>query len=144
MRYLLYAILLYIILPFNIYVDLLAILVFYIVFNEDEKFVLLFSFYAGLLIDLYYPVVIGINTLIYIVLVQALLHIKKYIIQSPIVTVAVFIAFYLTKIGIIHLAFSTPPKMQPIIITIAFFFPVFMIFQKLIHNIWMKTQKNSN
>ncbi len=144
MRYVLYTALLYVILPFNIYVDLIAILIFYIAFNEDKKFVLLFSFYTGLLIDLYYPVVLGINTLTYIVLVQALLHIKKYIIQSPMVTMAVFVAFYLTKIVIIHLAFSSPPKMQPIIITIALFFPVFMVFQKLIHDIWMRTQKNSN
>jgi|GEM_PF-664318 len=144
MRYVLYAVLLYIILPFNIYVDLIAILIFYIAFNEDEKFVLLFSFYTGFLIDLYYPVVLGINTLVYLILVQALLHIKKYIIQSPMVTVAVFVAFYLTKIAIIHLALSSPPKMQPIIITIVLFFPIFMVFQKLIHNIWMRTQKNSN
>jgi rod shape-determining protein MreD len=139
MRYILYALLLYILLPFNLYVDLLAILIFFIVFNEDEKFVLVFSFFTGLLIDLYYPVVLGINTLIYVVLVQGLIQIKKYIIESPVVTVAVFVAFYFTKIGIIHLSFSSPLKIQPIIITIAIFFPLFMGFHKIIYNIWMKT-----
>ncbi len=139
MRYLIYVTLMYILLPFNLYIDLIAILIFFIVFNEDEQFVLLFSFFAGLLIDLYYPVVLGINILINVILVQLLLHIKKYITQSPFVTFAIFAVFYLTKIVIIHIALLSPLKMQPIILTIALFFPIFMVFNRLAHNVWMKT-----
>ncbi len=139
MKYVLYIALLYIFLPFNLYIDLIAILIFFIVFREDERFVLLFSFFAGLLVDLYYPVVIGINLLIYIGLVQILLYIKKYMAQSNLVTFAVFATFFLTKIVIVHLALSIPPKIQPVIITLILFFPIFTLLNRLIYKTWMRT-----
>lgn len=139
MKYLLYVALLYIFLPFNLHIDLIAMLIFFTVFKEDETFVLLFSFFAGLLVDLYYPVVLGINLLVYIILVQALLYIKKYIVQSLTVTFAVFIAFYLIKIAIIHLVLSYPLKIQTIIITTILFIPVFLLLNKLRYKIWMRT-----
>ena len=139
MKYALYVALLYIFLPFNLHIDLIAVLLFFIVFKEDERFVLLFSFFAGLLVDLYYPVVIGINLLIYLSLVQILLYIKKYIAQSNLVTFSVFATFYLTKIVIIHVALSISPKIQPAIITLLFFFPIFLLLNKLVYKVWMKT-----
>jgi len=139
MKYILYIALLYIFLPFNLYIDLIAVLIFFIALRENERFTLFFSFFAGLLTDLYYPVVIGINLLIYIGLVQVLLYIKKYMAQSNLVTFALFAIFFLTKIVIVHLVLSTPLKIQPVIITLMFFFPTFMLLNRLVYRVWMKT-----
>ncbi|MBA7534744.1 hypothetical protein ES705_26993 [subsurface metagenome] len=138
MKYILYIALLYIFLPFNLYIDLIAILIFFVAFQEDERFVLLFSFFAGLLIDLYYPVVLGFNILVYIILAQTLVYIKKYIVHSPVVTFAIFTTFYLTKIAIIHLVVSAPLAIQPIIITSIAFFPIFMLLNRLVYKNWIK------
>lgn len=138
MKYILYIVLLYVFLPFNIYIDLIAILIFFIAFQEDDRFVLLFSFFAGLLIDLYYPVVLGINMLIYIILVQTLIYIKRYIVHSPVVVFAIFMSFYLTKIVIMHLILSAPLVIQPIIITTIVFFPIFIFLNRLFYKRWIK------
>lgn len=138
MKYILYIVLLYVFLPFNLYIDLIAILIFFIAFQEDDRFVLLFSFFAGLLIDLYYPVVLGINMLIYIILVQTLIYIKRYIIHSPVVVFAIFMTFYLTKIVIMHLILSAPLVIQPIIITTIVFFPIFILLNRLFYKRWIK------
>lgn len=138
MKYILYIGLLYVFLPFNLYIDLIAILIFFIAFQEDDRFVLLFSFFAGLLIDLYYPVVLGINMLIYIILVQTLIYIKRYIIHSPVVVFAIFMTFYLTKIVIMHLILSAPLVIQPIIITTIVFFPIFILLNRLFYKRWIK------
>lgn len=138
MKYILYIVLLYVFLPFNIYIDLIAILIFFIAFQEDNRFVLLFSFFAGLLIDLYYPVVLGINMLIYIILVQTLIYIKRYIVHSPVVVFAIFMSFYLTKIVIMHLILSAPLVIQPIIITTIVFSPIFIFLNRLFYKRWIK------
>lgn len=138
MKYILYIVLLYVFLPFNLYIDLIAILIFFIAFQEDDRFVLLFSFFAGLLIDLYYPVVLGINMLIYIILVQTLIYIKRYIIHSPVVVFAIFMSFYLTKIVIMHLILSAPLVIQPIIITTIVFSPIFILLNRLFYKRWIK------
>jgi len=138
MKYILYIVLLYVFLPFNLYIDLIAILIFFIAFQEDDRFVLLFSFFAGLLIDLYYPVVLGINMLIYIILVQTLIYIKRYIVHSPVVVFAIFMSFYLTKIVIMHLILSAPLVIQPIIITTIVFFPIFILLNRLFYKRWIK------
>ncbi len=138
MKYILYIVLLYVFLPFNLYIDLIAILIFFIAFQEDDRFVLLFSFFAGLLIDLYYPVVLGINMLIYIILVQTLISIKRYIVHSPVVVFAIFMSFYLTKIVIMHLILSAPLVIQPIIITTIVFFPIFIFLNRLFYKRWIK------
>jgi len=138
MKYILYIVLLYVFLPFNIYIDLIAILIFFIAFQEDDRFVLLFSFFAGLLIDLYYPVVLGINMLIYIILVQTLIYIKRYIVHSPVVVFAIFMSFYLTKIVIMHLILSAPLVIQPIIITTIVFSPIFILLNRLFYKRWIK------
>lgn len=138
MKYIFYIVLLYIFLPFNLYIDLIAILIFFIAFQEDDRFVLLFSFFAGLLTDLYYPVVLGINMLIYIILAQTLIYIKRYIAHSPVVIFAIFMSFYLTKIGIMHLILSAPLVIQPIIITTIVFFPIFILLNRLFYKRWIK------
>jgi rod shape-determining protein MreD len=138
MKYILYIVLLYVFLPFNLYIDLIAILIFFIAFQEDDRFILLFSFFAGLLIDLYYPVVLGINMLIYIILVQTLIYIKRYIVHSPVVVFAIFMSFYLTKIVIMHLILSAPLVIQPIIITTLVFFPIFILLNRLFYKRWIK------
>jgi len=138
MKYILYIVLLYVFLPFNLYIDLIAILIFFIAFQEDDRFVLLFSFFAGLLIDLYYPVVLGINMLIYIILVQTLIYIKRYIVHSPVVVFAIFMSFYLTKIVIMHLILSAPLVIQPIIITTIVFSPIFIFLNRLFYKRWIK------
>lgn len=138
MKYILYIVLLYVFLPFNLYIDLIAILIFFIAFQEDDRFVLLFSFFAGLLIDLYYPVVLGINMLFYIILVQTLIYIKRYIVHSPVVVFAIFMTFYLTKIVIMHLILSAPLVIQPIIITTIVFSPIFILLNRLFYKRWIK------
>ncbi|TET62862.1 MAG: hypothetical protein E3J47_02940 [Candidatus Stahlbacteria bacterium] len=138
MKYILYIVLLYVFLPFNPYIDLMAILIFFIAFQEDDRFVLLFSFFAGLLIDLYYPVVLGINMLIYIILVQTLIYIKRYIVHSPVVVFAIFMSFYLTKIVIMHLILSAPLVIQSIIITTIVFSPIFILLNRLFYKRWIK------
>ncbi|MBA7626478.1 hypothetical protein ES703_33928 [subsurface metagenome] len=138
MKYILYIVLLYVFLPFNPYIDLIAILIFFIAFQEDDRFVLLFSFFAGLLIDLYYPVVLGINMLIYIILVQTLIYIKRYIVHSPVVVFAIFMSFYLTKIVIMHLILSAPLVIQSIIITTIVFSPIFILLNRLFYKRWIK------
>lgn len=138
MKYILYIVLLYVFLPFNPYIDLIAILIFFIAFQEDDRFVLLFSCFAGLLIDLYYPVVLGINMLIYIILVQTLIYIKRYIVHSPVVVFAIFMSFYLTKIVIMHLILSAPLVIRPIIITTIVFSPIFILLNRLFYKRWIK------
>jgi len=139
MKYLWYFVLLYILLPFNLYVDLISILIFYLVFNEDERFTLIFSFLAGLLIDLFYPVVLGVNIIIYIVLVQIMFYIKKYIVHSIWASWIVFTAYYLAKTIVTHLVFSAPLRVICILLTIVSFLPFMLTLNKLKYRVWMKT-----
>lgn len=139
MKYVWYLALLYILLPFNLYVDLISILIFYTVFHEDERFALIFSFFAGLLIDLFYPVVLGVNIIIYILLVQIMLYIKKYIIHNLWVSWTVFTAYYLAKTIVTYIALSAPVKIQAIILTIICFLPFILILNKLKYRVWIKT-----
>ena len=138
MKYFIYIILLYIFLPFNFSIDLITTLVFFVIFNEDERFTLVFAFLAGLLVDLYNPVKLGANVLVYLILAQALLYLKKYIAQSLLAIVATFSIFYLLKIIVIHLALSSPLKIQPTIITIITFLPIFWVLNKLLYRVWMR------
>lgn len=139
MKYLLYFALLYILLPFNFYIDLISILVFYLVFNEDERFALVFSFFAGLLTDLFYPVVLGVNILIYVLLVQTMLYVKKYINQKMLINWVVFAIYYMVKIIITHIAISAPMRIKPIILTIFCFLPIILLFNKMKYKVWMRT-----
>ena len=139
MKYFIYIILLYIVLPFNFSIDFITALIFFIAFNEDSRFALIFAFVAGLLIDLYNPAHLGVNILVYIVLVQSLLYLKRYIIQNMFTIFATFLVFYLMKIVITHLIVLSPLDAQPIIITILIFLPFFAALNKLVYKVWMKT-----
>ena len=139
MKYLWYFALLYILLPFNLYIDMISILIFYLVFNEDERFTLAFSFFAGLLTDLFYPVVLGVNILIYVLLVQTMLYVKKYINQKMLINWAVFAIYYLVKIVITHIAISAPVNIKPIFLTIFCFLPIILLLNKIKYKVWMRT-----
>jgi len=139
LKYLLYFALLYVLLPFNLYIDLISILIFYLVFNEDERFALIFSFFAGLLIDLFHPVVLGVNILIYVIFVQTLLYVKKYFKQNMWVNWIVFAVYYLAKVFVTHIAISAPVRIQPIIFTIMCFLPLVLISNKIKYKVWMRT-----
>ena len=138
-RYFIYAILLYILLPVNATVDLIAMLVFFVALKENETTALLFAFLAGLLIDLYYPVLFGINMLVYTVLVQAVLYLKRYFAQGPLILLVVFAAFYLARNLVMYVFVAPIWHIQLLILTIALFLPVFLILNKTLHGIWMKT-----
>jgi len=138
MKYLLYIILLYLFLPFNHYLDFIAVLTFFIAFKEDERFALIFAFAAGILIDLYYPVALGLNGLLYVILIQAVLYIKKFIAQNNVVVVTLFTAFYLIKITMTYLAVSFPVSTKQIIITLLFCVPLFLLLNRIIYRTWKK------
>jgi cell shape-determining protein MreD len=137
-RYLIYFIALYLVLPVSAVVDVLTIIVFFIIINEDMRIALIFSFFTGLLIDLYQPVRIGINTLIYIVLTQSLLFMKRYLVINPLTTIATFCVFYLIKIALANILASAPINLLHIGYTIAAFFPATMILNRIHFGIWMR------
>jgi len=139
MRYLIYFVLLYIFLPFNFSIDIPIILIFFIIFNEDERFAVIFSFLAGFLIDLYNPPMFGVNTLVYVLLAQSLLYLRKYILQSLLTTFVTFVIFYLAKIFILHLAIMSPLSTTPIALTIITFFPISWILHRLLYGVWTRT-----
>lgn len=139
MRSILYVILLYVLLPVNASIDLIAMLIFFVTFREDESAALLFAFFAGLLIDLYYPVLFGINMLTYVILVQAVLYLKKYFTESPFIIWIVFTIFYLIRIIVIYVFVSPALHIPLYVLTIAFSLPVFMVLNRTVYGIWMKT-----
>jgi rod shape-determining protein MreD len=138
MKYVIYILFLYLFLPFSFSIDLVTLLLFFIIFNEDHRFALVFSFLLGLLIDLHSPVYFGINMLVYVVLTQSLLYLKKYIAQNLATIFGTFTIFYIIKITTIHIVLTSPLILQPIITTIIAFLPFFFIFNKLVHGVWMK------
>ncbi|KPK72950.1 hypothetical protein AMJ87_03290 [candidate division WOR_3 bacterium SM23_60] len=139
MRYVLYVILLYVLLPINATIDLIAILIFFIAFREDESAALLFAFFAGLLIDLYYPVLFGINMLIYVILVQVILYTKKYFTESPFIILITFAIFYLVRATTVYIFVSPTLDIPRYVLTITFCLPVFMVLNRTLYGIWMRT-----
>ncbi|MCK4941535.1 hypothetical protein KAS45_05535 [candidate division WOR-3 bacterium] len=139
-RYLVYFIALYLVLPFNATIDIVAIIVFFIVTEEDERFALVFSFITGLLIDLYYPVRLGINTLIYLTVTQSLIYLKKYLIRNPLTTFATFIVFYLIKTALANVIISSPINLALIFCTVLTFLPIMLLLSKLTFGVWMRKQ----
>jgi cell shape-determining protein MreD len=139
MKYIIYIFLLYLFLPFSSNIDLVTLLLFFIIFNEDHRFALFFSFLIGLLVDLYNPVFLGINMLVYLILTQSLLYIKKYIAQNLATIFGTFTIFYVIKVTVIHIVLTAPFAFQPVITTIIAFLPFFFILNRLAHGVWMKT-----
>jgi rod shape-determining protein MreD len=139
MKYIIYIFLLYLFLPFSFSIDLVTLLLFFIIFNEDHRFALIFSFLIGLLVDLYNPISLGINMLVYLILTQSLLYIKKYIAQNLATIFGTFTIFYVIKVTTIHIILTSSPAFQPIITTIIVFLPFFFVLNRLVNGVWMKT-----
>lgn len=138
LRYLLYIIALYVTLPFSGTVDLAAIIVFHVIMTEDARFALALAFGAGLLTDLYFPARLGVNTVVFVALSQALLVLKKFLILHPLTTVATFIVLYLIKTAALNLAIASPIELTRILYTLLAFFPAIGLLNKLSHGVWMK------
>ncbi len=139
MKYALYLILLYVFLLINSYVDLITVLIFFIAFNEEERFALIFSFFAGLLIDLYNPFYLGLNALVFTILVQLLIMVKRYIAQIIGIILTTFIVFFVAKLLILHAALGSATQLRSSILTIVVFVPAFLMLNRIINHAWMKT-----
>jgi len=139
MRILFYFILTYLFLPVNSAIDLLTILVYFVVLSEDEKFSIVFAFFVGLLIDLYYPVSLGVNMLVFLVLAQGLVFIKKYFVREPLTLFMVFVIFYFIKFLFAHIIPGRLVVWNTIVCTIIFALPVVFILQKICFRVWIKT-----
>ncbi|MBN2620376.1 rod shape-determining protein MreD [candidate division WOR-3 bacterium] len=139
MKYVLYLLFIYILLPLNTAADFVLMILFYVTIIENSYFAIICAFIAGLLIDLYYPSLLGFNMLIFLVLVQSLLMVKKYVAQTPITILGLFTVFFLTKITIHHIIIAFDISILYVILTIVFFFPVYGITNQLFYRVWMKT-----
>ena len=137
-RYLIYFVVLYLTLPSNAVLDISLITVFFVIMKEDERFALIFAFITGLLIDLYHPIRIGINALVLITITQLLLYLKRYLVLNPLTTMATFIVFCLIKIAITNIVLFAPIDPIHILYTIAAFFPVTMVLNKINFGVWIR------
>ncbi|MGQ9464776.1 MAG: rod shape-determining protein MreD [bacterium] len=138
MRFLLYFVLAYLFLPLNKTIDFITILVYFIILNEDERFSIAFAFFAGLLIDLYYPVSLGLNIMIFLILCQALIFLKKYFLREPFTLTFVFSIFYLLRILINFVVNGMTFHFASMIFTIIFSLPVIYLLNKICFRVWMK------
>jgi rod shape-determining protein MreD len=138
LRYLLYIVILYATLPFSGTVDLPAIIVFYVITNEDARFALLYALGTGLLTDLYYPARLGVNTAVYVALTQTLLFLKRFLVLNPLITIATFIVLYLVKTAVLNLIIASPIELTRVVYTVLAFFPVVCLLTWISHGIWMR------
>lgn len=139
MRFLLYFILTYIFLPFNSTINLITILLYYVILNDDERFSIIFAFFAGLLLDLYYPVALGFNMLVFLLLTEVLIYIKKYFVHDPFTLIIVFVLFYLPHILITYFVFGKFVSISTILLTILLSLPLIFALKKLCFKVWMKS-----
>mgnify|MGYP000294833363 CR=1 FL=1 len=139
MRILFYFILTYLFLPINSAADLLTILVYFVVLNEDEKFSIMFAFFVGLMIDLYYPLSLGVNMLIFLVLSQGLVFIKKYFVHEPLTLFIVFVIFYFIKFLFANIIPGRIVMWNTIFFTLIFALPVLFILHKICFKVWIRT-----
>ncbi|MEO0185518.1 MAG: hypothetical protein ABIL20_06940 [candidate division WOR-3 bacterium] len=138
MRFLLYFILCYVLLPVNSTIDFISIILYFIILNEDEKFSIAFAFFAGLLMDLYLPVSLGLNTLIFLILGQALIFLKKYFVREPLTLFFIFLAFYLIRILLLYLINGITFNITTILLTVIVCLPVYYLLSKLCFRVWMR------
>ncbi|MCX7995282.1 MAG: hypothetical protein N3A65_05890 [candidate division WOR-3 bacterium] len=139
MRYFFYFILSYLFLPFNYIIDLLAILVYFVILNEDDKFALIFSAFIGLILDLYYPVSLGVNMFVLLILAQSLVLIKKYFVREPLTMVFIFFIFYLLRILMAYIIQGRVPAWNTFILTIIFCLPIIFVLQKIFYKVWIRS-----
>jgi hypothetical protein len=138
LKYIVYVLLLYIFLPFNHVVDIIAILLFVAHLKENPYFVLPFAFFAGLLLDLYYPVMLGFHMLTYLILIQLLVFVRKYLAHQFLIMFALFLAYYITKIIASALVLRTDLRLETIGLTIMTFGVISTITYVLPQRSWMK------
>ncbi|MDH4211227.1 MAG: hypothetical protein OEV79_07235 [candidate division WOR-3 bacterium] len=139
-RYLLYFLALYLSLPFNSTIEIATIIVFFVIMKEDARFALIFAFATGLLTDLYYPVRLGVNAIVYISLTQLLLYLKRFLVLNPLTTIATFTVLYLVKTAALNVFVSAHIDAARIIFTILIFFPIVFLLNRIGYGIWMKKQ----
>jgi cell shape-determining protein MreD len=106
--------------------------------KEDARVALVFSFLTGLLVDLYTPVQLGVNTLLLLILTQTLLFLKKFLVVNPLTNFATFLVFYLIKTALANILVSAPINTLYIVYTIVAFFPVTIILNRINFRIWMR------
>jgi cell shape-determining protein MreD len=114
-------------------------LIFFVIFHEDSRFALIFAFFSGLLIDLYYPAALGLHALIYTGLSQSLLYIKKYITSGILVTLLAFSIFYIIQYCLSYIVIGSPFNAGEIGFTILIFSPVFLALKWVFFGIWQKS-----
>jgi cell shape-determining protein MreD len=139
-RYLLYILALYLTLPFNSTIEIATIVVFYVITKEDARFALIFAFFTGLLTDLYHPVRLGLNTIVYISLTEILLYLKKYLVLNPLTTIATFTVLYLVKTAALNILVSAQIDPGRMILTILMFFPTMCLLNRIGFGIWITKQ----
>jgi rod shape-determining protein MreD len=138
MRYIVYIALLYLFLPFNCVLDLITVVLFFIIFNENEWFAIVFSFFAGFLIDLYNPTFLGLHALTYTILAQALLYVKRFVAKDLITILLAFAVFFLLKVILVTVATGNPITPAPLVLTVAACLPLYLTANKLVFRTWMK------
>jgi len=139
MKYILYFVLLYLLLPLNTIADFIVILLFSVAINEHAEFTILYAFVAGLLVDLYYPSMLGLNMLLFLIIAQVLMVVKTYVTKTPIMLFAMFTVFFLVKVIVHHFVISFPTSILFLLISLCCFFPVFGLLHKILYRTWMKT-----
>lgn len=139
MRFLAYFVLAYLFLPINSSIDFITILVYFIILNEDEKFSIFYAFFVGLLIDLYYPALLGLNMMIFLILSEALIFLKKYFVREPFTLIFVFSVFYLLRVFLVFTAKGLFFYITTIILTIILSLPLIYLLNKICFRVWMKS-----
>ncbi|OGC41320.1 hypothetical protein A2Y85_06805 [candidate division WOR-3 bacterium RBG_13_43_14] len=139
MRFVLYLALFYLFLPFNRYIDLIAIVIFFIFWHENNWIGLLYALFVGFLIDLYNPSRLGLNILIFLVLGQVIIYVRDFIVQNLPTTIALFSAFFLSRVIVISLLSVTNFHIWSIVITFLAFIPIYLGLHKIVYRQWMKT-----
>ncbi|HEX7319598.1 MAG TPA: rod shape-determining protein MreD [bacterium] len=138
MRYIAYIALLYLFLPLNHLLDLVTVMLFFIIFNENDWFAILFSFFAGLLIDLYNPTFLGLNALTYTILAQVLLYVKRFVARDLITVLLAFAVFFLLKVILVTVVTGSKITPAPLILTVAACVPLYLTANKLVFRTWLR------
>ena len=138
MKYILYVLLLYILLSFNHAVDFIAILLFIVYLKENPYFVLPFGLFAGLLLDLYHPELLGFHMLTYLILLHMLIYVRKYLAHQFLIMYGLFLAFYMTKTIAYLIVFRIDLPLQSIAFTVILFGILSAITYALPQRSWMR------
>ncbi len=138
MRYFLYFFLLYVFLPLNAFVDLIAITVFFIIFHEQEHYALIFAFFAGLLLDLFQPAKLGLQTMIFTALGQSLIFVRKFVAKGLIPITATFFIFFSIRTATMALAVYRNFSLPVFLTTMTGFLPLYLLYNRLMLGSWTR------